>query len=175
MAKTDWSSPVSNSDAYRRAGGRRAHNFLRQVMATYRRTRLVKIAVELEFKRGWQSEAANRLEVNRSTISRDVKELNRLRREYRAKKSLGLLPKPRVSPITPIEDAELDAMIAKLKEEHLAAKSALADEGKCAQQAHPEMVAVGSELQQKRFELPHYFPRPESRFSRMRCFHRSRR
>ncbi len=60
MSKPDWTVTVTNVEAYHRANGRRAYNRMRQIMAAHRLAALVGIVIELDFKRGWQSEAAKR-------------------------------------------------------------------------------------------------------------------
>lgn len=78
MPNTTWTNATSQQRAYRRAGGRRRYNATRQFMATVRLGMLVKIIKELDFCWGWQSEAARRLGVNRSTICRDHRKLQKL-------------------------------------------------------------------------------------------------
>ncbi len=78
MPNTKWSNATSKQIAYRRAGGRRRYNATRQFMATIRLGMLVQIIKELDFCWGWQSEAARRLGVNRSTICRDHRKLQKL-------------------------------------------------------------------------------------------------
>lgn len=64
----DWSSPVDDATAYKRAGGRRHYNSLRQLRAMARRKRVAELLV----RDMSQAEMARRLGVHRSTICRDV-------------------------------------------------------------------------------------------------------
>lgn len=74
-AREGWAASVSDGEAARRAGGRRAYNAWRRMMAEYRRYRLVGLAAEARlalWSRGTQTTLAARLGVSRSTISRGV-------------------------------------------------------------------------------------------------------
>jgi len=62
---------MTADEIFRRAGGRRAYNTMRRWQAKFRQLEVIKICRELEFKRGWQAEAARRLDVSSTTISRD--------------------------------------------------------------------------------------------------------
>ncbi len=62
----------SVSPYFRRAGGRRAFNALRQREAEIRRIRVAMLLLEVGFLRGSVSEIARRLGVHRSTVCRDV-------------------------------------------------------------------------------------------------------
>jgi hypothetical protein len=74
MRATNWSAPTDPDVVNRRAGGRRRYNAWRAFRAEYRRTQ---VAALLDVKggmsvRGTQAEIARRLDVNRSTICRDL-------------------------------------------------------------------------------------------------------
>ena len=73
----NWSQLTSNSEAARRAGGRRQYNFHRHLLAGHRqRIVLDKLSREEDiFKRGLRSRIAKELGVSRSTISRDIRHL----------------------------------------------------------------------------------------------------
>jgi hypothetical protein len=75
--QSEWSEWTSDKEAYRRAGGRRAHNAWRQSMALYRQMRLMEIIarnrVDLWSRNGAQKRLARALGVSKSTISRDIK------------------------------------------------------------------------------------------------------
>lgn len=68
MDKRAWSAPVSDSEAYKRAGGRRRYNAVRRLRAILRRQQVAELLAS-----GYsQAEIAERLGVSQSTISRDV-------------------------------------------------------------------------------------------------------
>ncbi len=70
-----WDSYASDSEAARRAGGRAHYNGVRHIQRAMRRMEVLKLWKQdgglLDY--GFQSKAARRLSVNRSTIHRDVK------------------------------------------------------------------------------------------------------
>src|SRR3954471_13174231 len=75
--REQWRSPVADSVAARRAGGRRRRNAEQQLAKAIRRHRLLGMMHDptnpLGFiERGWQSSAARTLGVDRATICRDV-------------------------------------------------------------------------------------------------------
>ena len=71
MNHRGWQQPVSDRDAYRRAGGRRRYNFARQLRAEVRLREVVR-----RLREGYSyTEIAEALHVHRSTISRDVQKL----------------------------------------------------------------------------------------------------
>jgi hypothetical protein len=74
-----WSSPVSNTEAARRAGGRRRHNALRHDRAMLRRARIVEewkhttmFGGPNMFAYGGKVRLARELGVSRATITRDL-------------------------------------------------------------------------------------------------------
>jgi|SRR5579859_1394805 len=73
-----WRQPVSNDEAARRAGGRRAYNSLRQLRAAARRQLLEKqFGITRQIAtRGLRAKAARAFGVSEATISRDVKRAN---------------------------------------------------------------------------------------------------
>lgn len=75
MDKSAWSSRTNSSDAYNRAGGRRKWNKRRLALANMRRAHLAELLDEARPGRGFASEAARKLGVNRSTICRDLQAL----------------------------------------------------------------------------------------------------
>lgn len=63
-----WRLPVSDAEAYRRAGGRRYYNSMRQFRAKLRRARVAEL-----LRKGYrQIEIARELGVSKATICRDV-------------------------------------------------------------------------------------------------------
>ncbi len=72
----DWSAPVSNTEAFRRAGGRRAYNRARQAAAIERRYRLVQLIQQYRISpwldRGSRTRLARLLGVHKSTVTRDL-------------------------------------------------------------------------------------------------------
>ncbi len=69
----EWSYPVSADEAYRRAAGRRAYNLRRQLDASYRRTEVVRLLAEYGFRRGVRARIARELQVDPTTIGRDLR------------------------------------------------------------------------------------------------------
>lgn len=65
---SEWSNPVPDIVAYRRASGRRHYNAVRQFRAQLRRLLVAQMLLDLLP----QAEIARRLNVHRSTITRDV-------------------------------------------------------------------------------------------------------
>lgn len=90
MGRATWGAPVSDAEAHARAGGRRHYNAWRRDLALYRRMRLMQIAgasgLNL-WRHGAQAILARRLNVSRSTISRDIAALLR---EYQVGKPCPL-------------------------------------------------------------------------------------
>jgi hypothetical protein len=77
----NWSFPTSNSEAYRRAGGRRHYNHWRQTLALIRRTKVSRLLRRYPlFQRGTVTGIARELGVHPSTICRDIKALLKLGR-----------------------------------------------------------------------------------------------
>jgi len=68
----DWSTPVSSTEAYRRAGGRRHYNAIRQFQAEWRRSQVAKLLLEQGDKYGVQADLARKLGVSEATVSRDI-------------------------------------------------------------------------------------------------------
>lgn len=81
----------SFSEICRRAGGRRAHNLRRKLIAAHRLRALVVIIKELNLEWGWQTKAASRLGVDRSTICRDFKKLQAMYRERQASTKIPIV------------------------------------------------------------------------------------
>jgi hypothetical protein len=78
----DWSAPVSDDVAARRAGGRRRYNARRAFFAVFRQARVAKLLCKAPpLAHGAQAMIARALGVHRSTITRDVQRLYRLARE----------------------------------------------------------------------------------------------
>jgi len=71
--RIEWSRPVSEDEAHRRASGRRRYNSDRRVRAEWRQSVVYKIGLDSLFERGWKARAARQLGVHRSTICRDYK------------------------------------------------------------------------------------------------------
>ena len=77
---SDWSRNTRWDEVCRRASGRRRYNAVRRLHAELRRNAIIKRAWELGTwlrERGFQAALARQFGVNRSTISRDVKQLER--------------------------------------------------------------------------------------------------
>lgn len=73
VSSNGWSAHRPSSEVYRRAGGRRGYNKLRQIRATDRRIQIAhRIVAGGGFYRGLQSQLARELDVDRSTVSRDI-------------------------------------------------------------------------------------------------------
>lgn len=76
MCATNWSNRISNSEAYRRASGRRHYNAVRQLQAAMRMIRVAELSSFVgPVHRGGQAALARELGVSRATISRDVEAL----------------------------------------------------------------------------------------------------
>ncbi len=79
-ATSDWSADTSWDEVCRRASGRRHYNAVRRLHAELRRNDLIERARELGTwltERGFQAAQARRLGVHRSTVCRDIKQLER--------------------------------------------------------------------------------------------------
>lgn len=82
-ARRPWFAPIEDSDAYRRAGGRRAYNARRSFLREARLRRIVEAlhhvrrsSTSLRFiPWGSQQKLAKRLGVHPGTLSRDLKAL----------------------------------------------------------------------------------------------------
>jgi len=75
LARARWSLPVSDEEAYRRAGGRRAYNAWRKTLVALRRQRLVELlqrSGRSVFARGTVRWLAGELGVSRRTVYRDL-------------------------------------------------------------------------------------------------------
>jgi len=78
MDRVQWSAPTHSSEVARRAGGRRAYNFRRQLIAAERRALVMELVVEARLAAagrplvGLQSILARRFGVSAATISRDL-------------------------------------------------------------------------------------------------------
>jgi hypothetical protein len=69
----NWSAATDPETVARRAGGRQAYNWQRQVARTVRRWRLVRLLKKYGlWRRGTLARIARELGVHRSTVSRDV-------------------------------------------------------------------------------------------------------
>ena len=68
-----WSAPTHPDIAYRRAGGRRAYNCRRMLIASHRRLEAVLLYFQGNCKHGSQAAAARQLGVHRSFVCRAVK------------------------------------------------------------------------------------------------------
>jgi hypothetical protein len=75
MDRFDWAMPVSQNEAYRRAGGRRSYNSMRAFRAEDRRSQVVRLLRYAGLMHGAQTWIARRLGVSRSTICRDFARL----------------------------------------------------------------------------------------------------
>ena len=75
----NWSAPVSDREAARRAGGRRRYNAWRKFRAEFRRTELARLLCVQGGLSFWRSGAAlaRKLGVSRSTVCRDRQALLR--------------------------------------------------------------------------------------------------
>ena len=74
----DWSTPTESHSAYRRAGGRRKINAVRQLNARIRRANVMMLSAKWGMSVadwGFAARAAETLGVHRSTICRDIKRL----------------------------------------------------------------------------------------------------
>jgi len=74
---SNWSTPITNEQAARRAGGRRAYNAQRQLDALVRRSAVEKAWCEMALAegpmtRGLQARLAERFGVSATTICRDL-------------------------------------------------------------------------------------------------------
>jgi hypothetical protein len=70
-----WSTPVSPTEAARRAGGRRRYNATRTFRAAVRRRQVIELLFAHGFTYGSQRRAAEALGVSPATITRDTKAL----------------------------------------------------------------------------------------------------
>lgn len=93
MKRQDWASVASDEAVKLRAGGRKRYNARRQFLAQIRQQLLVDLLHTGEIDSlewGWQTRAAEKLGVSRSTICRDHQEIRRIwlkvRREGRLRK-----------------------------------------------------------------------------------------
>ena len=69
----DWSLPVSQDEAYRRAGGRRRYNTVRQKKQGARQRRVAELLRSYPpSQRGAYAAIARALDVHRSTVTRDI-------------------------------------------------------------------------------------------------------
>ncbi len=75
--RVQWSERVSDTEAARRAGGRRRYNAVRQFRAVLRRRKVARLYLEFGGGYGCQAEIARRLGVHPSTVSRDLAILRR--------------------------------------------------------------------------------------------------
>jgi len=72
----NWSARVSWQEVCARAAARRKYNSLRKFRAAERRQQVLELALELGgLHRGVQSRIAEVLQVHRSVISKDIKQL----------------------------------------------------------------------------------------------------
>lgn len=85
----NWGGKVSSQEAYRRAGGRRHWQRIRQVRALERKIQVLKLAMFYGYPRkGVQARIAQELGVSQTTICVDLKQMfgdggmNRLREKY---------------------------------------------------------------------------------------------
>jgi hypothetical protein len=72
MNGIDWGAPVTDIEAFRRAGGRRAYNALRRIDVEIRRMKVLKLLRRYGFRHGIQARIAHELGVSEATISRDI-------------------------------------------------------------------------------------------------------
>jgi DNA-binding CsgD family transcriptional regulator len=72
---TNWSAPVAADVAYRRAAGRRAINARRRYAAAKRQAEVVRLVGERGMGCGAQAEIARQLQVHRSTVCRDLRQV----------------------------------------------------------------------------------------------------
>jgi DNA invertase Pin-like site-specific DNA recombinase len=75
MANADWSRPVTDDVAHRRAAGRRALNARRQFLAAKRRAEVVRLLGQRGLEWGVRAEIARTLGVHRSTVTRDIRQV----------------------------------------------------------------------------------------------------
>ena len=78
MDHAAWARPVSDSVAYRRAGGRRAYNARRTFMVRLRWARLLDLARDLDtgfWEHGAAARLARALGVSRWTVARDIRQI----------------------------------------------------------------------------------------------------
>lgn len=78
MNRNNWNQPTTDSEAYRRAGGRRAYNARRKAAASRRRW-AVYDDVFVRSRRLTVEELAEKYAVSERTIRADIQHLNRLR------------------------------------------------------------------------------------------------
>lgn len=78
-----WSHPISDAEAWARAGGRRHYNGTRQAHAQLRRAEVARLLATLGLRHGTQAVIARRLGVSEATISRDLTALFRSSRPRR--------------------------------------------------------------------------------------------
>lgn len=74
-AASTWSSPISTSEANRRAGGRRHYNSMRQFTASNRAFKVLHLLEEYNFVHGARARIARELGVHPSTITRDLRKV----------------------------------------------------------------------------------------------------
>lgn len=75
---TNWSKPASDSEAARRAGGRRRYNSVRNLQAVMRRMEVINLVNTGSLgltEWGTQTRVAAALGVSRATVCRDMKRL----------------------------------------------------------------------------------------------------
>jgi hypothetical protein len=78
MDRTQWAAPTTSEEAARRAAGRRAYNYRRQLVAAERRARVMELVIGARLAsqgrslRGLQAVLAERFDVSPATISRDL-------------------------------------------------------------------------------------------------------
>lgn len=72
MNGIDWVAPVTDIEAFRRAGGRRAYNALRRIDVEIRRIDVMRLLRSYGFRHGVQARIARELAVSEATISRDI-------------------------------------------------------------------------------------------------------
>jgi hypothetical protein len=71
-----WPHPTSAEEEVHRAAGRRRYNETRQLEALRRQVEVLRLLRERGFERGVQTGIASQLGVNRSTISRDIRNIS---------------------------------------------------------------------------------------------------
>jgi len=81
MRDGNWGCGTNDSEANRRAGGRRHYNAVRQSLAIVRQAEVANLYWAGGFRWGGQSEIARKLGVDRATISRDVKLIKKVMRD----------------------------------------------------------------------------------------------
>ena len=72
MDRPGWGAWTPNTEAARRAGGRRRYNQVRQLNADMRLLEVARLVKEIGLGHGAQARMVQVLGVGRSTISRDV-------------------------------------------------------------------------------------------------------